>query len=216
MTTEISELVRALRGWAKAYRDTPEHRFPSDPDAEFFPLDLDCAAEALERSSDDLRKANGRINLLEQERDAATAEHARCSEHSAMEVQKREFAEWEWNRSDERARAAEAEVADLKHDIERHLKIASDAEAMSQLQTESRLRAEARLAEIEKAQATNTIHLMWIQLERERCAKIADEMREKYGSPTGDAYSNGLWDQSIRIAQLIRHPVSEAGERGNG
>lgn len=36
-----------LRGWAKAYRDTPEHRFPSDPHAEFFPVDLECAADLL-------------------------------------------------------------------------------------------------------------------------------------------------------------------------
>lgn len=36
-----------LRGWAKAYRDTPEHRFPSDPHAEFFPVDLERAADLL-------------------------------------------------------------------------------------------------------------------------------------------------------------------------
>lgn len=40
--------------------------------------------------------------------------------------------------------------------------------------------------------------------ERERCAVVADEMRRKYGSPTGDAYSNGMWDQGVRIAQQIR------------
>lgn len=38
-----------LRAWAKAYRDTPEHRFPSDPDAEFFPVDLEYAANEIER-----------------------------------------------------------------------------------------------------------------------------------------------------------------------
>lgn len=38
-----------LRAWAKAYRDHPEHRFPSDPDAEFFPVDLDFAASELDR-----------------------------------------------------------------------------------------------------------------------------------------------------------------------
>jgi hypothetical protein len=37
-----------LRGWAKAYRETPEHRFPCDPNAEFFPQDLDFAADALD------------------------------------------------------------------------------------------------------------------------------------------------------------------------
>jgi hypothetical protein len=42
-----------LRGWAKAYRDTPEHRFPSDPHAEFFPVDLEAAADEIKR----MRKA---------------------------------------------------------------------------------------------------------------------------------------------------------------
>lgn len=42
-----------LRGWAKAYRDTPEHRFPSDPHAEFFPVDMEAAADEIKR----LRKA---------------------------------------------------------------------------------------------------------------------------------------------------------------
>lgn len=41
-----------LRAWAKAYRDTPEHRFPSDPNAEFFPQDMEWAASELE----DLRR----------------------------------------------------------------------------------------------------------------------------------------------------------------
>lgn len=43
--------------------------------------------------------------------------------------------------------------------------------------------------------------------ERERCAKIADDMRTKHGSPTGDAYSNGVWDQGVRIAAIIRNGV---------
>jgi hypothetical protein len=38
-----------LRGWAKAYRETPEHRFPSDPHAEFFPVDLEMAANEIDR-----------------------------------------------------------------------------------------------------------------------------------------------------------------------
>jgi hypothetical protein len=42
------EAARILRGWAKAYRDTPEHRFPSDPNAEFFPVDLENAADLLD------------------------------------------------------------------------------------------------------------------------------------------------------------------------
>lgn len=39
---------------------------------------------------------------------------------------------------------------------------------------------------------------------RERTAAVADDMRNKFGSPTGDAYSNGLWDQGVRIATAIR------------
>lgn len=46
------EAARILRGWAKAYRDTPEHRFPSDPNAEFFPVDLENAADLLASSSE--------------------------------------------------------------------------------------------------------------------------------------------------------------------
>lgn len=38
----------------------------------------------------------------------------------------------------------------------------------------------------------------------DECAKIAAEMREKHGSPVGDAYSNGVWDQGVRIEQAIR------------
>lgn len=53
-----------LRGWAKAYRDTPEHRFPSDPHAEFFPVDMEFAADeiaALKSRVEELRKALERI-----------------------------------------------------------------------------------------------------------------------------------------------------------
>lgn len=38
-----------LRSWAKAYRETPEYRFPSDPGAEFFPVDMEAAADEIER-----------------------------------------------------------------------------------------------------------------------------------------------------------------------
>lgn len=39
-----------LRGWAKAYRDGPaEYRFPSDPNAEFFPQDLEWCASEIDR-----------------------------------------------------------------------------------------------------------------------------------------------------------------------
>lgn len=38
-----------LRGWARCYREHPEHRFPSDPGAEFFPFDLEHAAKELDR-----------------------------------------------------------------------------------------------------------------------------------------------------------------------
>ena len=38
-----------LRAWATAYRDGPkELRFPSDPEAEFFPVDMERAAKALD------------------------------------------------------------------------------------------------------------------------------------------------------------------------
>ncbi len=40
---------KLLRGWAQAYRDSPEYRFPSDPSAEFFPVDMDEAAKEIER-----------------------------------------------------------------------------------------------------------------------------------------------------------------------
>jgi hypothetical protein len=40
---------KLLRGWAKAYRETPEYRFPSDPSAEFFPVDMESAADEIER-----------------------------------------------------------------------------------------------------------------------------------------------------------------------
>jgi hypothetical protein len=43
------ECAHLLRAWAKAYRDHPEHRFPSDPDAEFFPQDLEAAADMLDK-----------------------------------------------------------------------------------------------------------------------------------------------------------------------
>lgn len=45
------ELAKILDGWARAYRDTPEHRFPSDPHAEFFPVDLENAAKILRTTS---------------------------------------------------------------------------------------------------------------------------------------------------------------------
>ena len=35
------------------------------------------------------------------------------------------------------------------------------------------------------------------------CADIARSM-QKHGSPVGDAYSNGVWDQGVRIEQKIR------------
>ncbi len=38
-----------VHGWAKAYREGPrEARFPSDPDAEFFPRDMDAIAVKIE------------------------------------------------------------------------------------------------------------------------------------------------------------------------
>lgn len=51
MTLEIDHEwpEKLLRGWAKAYRDSPEYRFPSDPSAEFFPVDMENAANEIER-----------------------------------------------------------------------------------------------------------------------------------------------------------------------
>lgn len=46
---EELSIADVLRAWAKAYRDRPEHRFPSDPEAEFFPVDLEFAARELDR-----------------------------------------------------------------------------------------------------------------------------------------------------------------------
>lgn len=48
----------------------------------------------------------------------------------------------------------------------------------------------------------------------EACAKIADEMRLKHSSPTGDAYTCGVWDQSVRIASKIR--ALGVGDEGMG
>lgn len=39
---------------------------------------------------------------------------------------------------------------------------------------------------------------------RDRDAALADDIRRQFGSPTGDAYTCGLWDQGIRIAAAIR------------
>lgn len=55
--TAAEECAYILRSWAKAYRDGPaEHRFPSDPHAEFFPGDLDRAAFQMERQADEIEK----------------------------------------------------------------------------------------------------------------------------------------------------------------
>lgn len=71
-----------LRGWAKAYRDTPEHRFPSDPNAEFFPIDLEAAANEIER----LRKAVDREidNWKKRNRSACAAERALQELHAMV------------------------------------------------------------------------------------------------------------------------------------
>lgn len=46
-----------LKAWAKAYRDSPEHRFPCDPHAEFFPADMEDAAAEIERLRDRAERA---------------------------------------------------------------------------------------------------------------------------------------------------------------
>lgn len=48
--SEAQRVADTLRKWAMTYRCGPvEHRFPSDPDAEFFPVDLEYAASLLSR-----------------------------------------------------------------------------------------------------------------------------------------------------------------------
>jgi hypothetical protein len=59
--------VNILRGWARAYRDSPQHRFPSDPDAEFFPVDLEAAANEIERLREYKRLQSEDIMTLGQE-----------------------------------------------------------------------------------------------------------------------------------------------------
>lgn len=39
---------------------------------------------------------------------------------------------------------------------------------------------------------------------QELCAALAEDIRKQFGSPTGDAYTCGLWDQGVRIAAAIR------------
>lgn len=57
-----------LRAWAKAYRDWPmEFRFLSDPHAEFFPRDLDRAADVIERLRAALREVRGYIKNCDHE-----------------------------------------------------------------------------------------------------------------------------------------------------
>ena len=57
--TNAVECAHLLRAWAAAYRASPEHRFPSDPHAEFFPVDLETAAAEIDRlraEKEDFRK----------------------------------------------------------------------------------------------------------------------------------------------------------------
>jgi len=42
--------AKTLRAWAKAYQEAPiRYRFPSDPNAEFFPRDMEDAAGRIDR-----------------------------------------------------------------------------------------------------------------------------------------------------------------------
>jgi hypothetical protein len=63
---DVESPEKILRGWAKAYRDAPEHRFPSDPDAEFFPLDLEYAADEIQKLRAELRLAQDIIRDLQE------------------------------------------------------------------------------------------------------------------------------------------------------
>lgn len=42
-------MEETLKAWARAYRDSPQYRFPCDPHAEFFPIDMENAAAEIER-----------------------------------------------------------------------------------------------------------------------------------------------------------------------
>lgn len=55
MISDAKYWASVLRTWAIAYRAAPkELRFPCDPNAEFFPVDMERAADELERKSVDL------------------------------------------------------------------------------------------------------------------------------------------------------------------
>lgn len=64
--TDAQRAERLLRGWAKGYREGKrEHRFPSDPDGEFFPVDLDYAANVISALALPDPVAGEAINILE-------------------------------------------------------------------------------------------------------------------------------------------------------
>lgn len=54
-----------IRSWARAYREgPPEHRFPSDPHAEFFPVDLEAAADAIDALRAELATARAALEKI--------------------------------------------------------------------------------------------------------------------------------------------------------
>jgi hypothetical protein len=61
----------------------------------------------------------------------------------------------------------------------------------------------AALASTPQPAAAETVEQA-VAAERDRCAKIADEMRERFGDPNGTKYQQGENDQAIRIAAVIR------------
>lgn len=70
----------------------------------------------------------------------------------------------------------------------------------------------------DKALAADLVEMMQIVRRStiEECAEVAATMRVKHGSPVGDAYSNGVWDQGVHIEQAIRAMANSPAVRTTG
>jgi hypothetical protein len=95
-----------------------------------------------------------------------------------------------------------AKTPDLEATVSRIMRIRNgmildgDAEALIRKEIAALMGSHA------KAPALDPIELRGHLIEV--CANICKVMREKHGSPVGDPYSNGVWDQGVRIEQAIR------------
>src|SRR5690242_14043458 len=58
--------IEIARGWAAAYRDPARkaERFPCDPDAEFFPRDMDLVADALEKTQAEIARLRAALERI--------------------------------------------------------------------------------------------------------------------------------------------------------